>query len=111
MSTQVDTQMTQAGKPAKVVPMRVTIQGRIEAMRSWGGVRHTRIITPSPDPYTRPQTVEVRSKEKLGERGDEITITAQLGGFLRKSFVVIDKNTGETSTVTPVDMTLDALDA
>jgi len=110
MSTQTETQATQAGKPAKVVPMRVTIEGKIEAVRRWEGVRHTRIITPAPDRYSRPQVVEVRSKEQLGQAGDEITITAVLGGFMRKSFKVTDKNTGEVTTIQPVDMTLDAVD-
>jgi len=110
MSTQAESQVSQSGKAPKVIPMRVTIEGRIDAMRRWDGVRYTRVITPSPDRYTRPQVVELRSKAQLGERGEEITVAAVLGGFLRKSFQATDKDTGERTLVTPVEMTLDVLE-
>lgn len=93
------------------VPMEVLVKGKIDAQRKHGQVRYTRILTPAPDAYSRPQTVEVRSKAQLGSTGDEITITAKLGGYARKPFRSIDKETGETSMVTPVDMTLDAVES
>jgi hypothetical protein len=36
--------------------------------------------------------------------------TCLLGGFVRKPFMAVDKATGEQTKVTPVDMTLDAVE-
>lgn len=97
--------------PAKgVIPMEVLVKGRIDAKRSHDGTRYTRILTPAPDAYSRPQTVEVRSKSNLGDRGEEVTVNCKLGGYTRKPFRTTDKDTGETSMVTPVDLTLDAIE-
>jgi len=90
--------------------MEVLIKGRIDAVRRHENTRYTRILTPAPDAYSRPQVVEVRSKGALGQRGDEITVTAHLGGYTRKPFRLTDKETGEVTSVTPVDMTLDAVE-
>ena len=79
--------------------MEVTIKGKIEAAR-----RH------ETKHYTRPQVVEVRSNQRLGQQGDEVTVDCKLGGYTRKPFRSTDKDTGEISMVTPVDMTLDAND-
>ena len=91
-------------------PMQVTIKGRIDARRRHDKTTYTRIVTPAPDPYSRPQTVEVRSRASLGQVGDEVTVTAILGGYTRKPFRSTDKDTGEQVMVTPVDLTLDALE-
>ncbi len=96
--------------PAQIKPMQVFVRGRIEAQRSYDGVRYTRIMTPAPDAYSRPQVVEVRSKQKLGERGDETTVLCALGGYQRKPYQAKNKDTGEVETLTPVDMTLDAVE-
>lgn len=95
----------------KLNPMQVVVRGRIDASRSHDKTRYTRVITPAPDPYSRPQTVEIRSKAQLGQRGEEVTVLAQLGGYTRKPFRSTDKDTGETTMVTPVDLTLDAIEA
>ena len=100
----------QANKSAPVALMQVMVKGRIDARRRHEQTRYTRIVTPAPDPYSRPQTVEIRSKSQLGEIGDEVTVLAQLGGYTRKAFRMTDKETGETSMVTPVDLTLDAIE-
>lgn len=90
--------------------MQVLIRGRIEKSRLYEGKRYSQIITPAPDAYSRPQVVEIRSKTRLGETGDEVTVMCTLGGFSRKPYKVTDKNTGEVVTVTPVDHTLDAVE-
>lgn len=94
----------------KMIPMQVLVRGRIDASRTHEKTRYTRIVTPAPDPYSRPQTVEVRSRGQLGSKGEEVTVLAQLGGYTRKPFRSTDKDTGETSMVTPVDLTLDAVE-
>lgn len=97
--------------PQTIRPMQVMVRGRVDASRSHEGTRYTRITTPAPDAYSRPQVVEIRSKQQLGAKGEEVTVLATLGGFTRKPFKATDKSTGEISMVTPVDMTLDAVDA
>lgn len=93
-----------------IKPMQVMVHGRVEASRTHDGVRYTRILTPAPDAYSRPQTVEVRSKQPFGAKGDEVKVLAQLGGYTRKPFEAKDKSSGEIFKVTPVDMTLDAVE-
>lgn len=95
---------------AKLSPMQVVIRGRIEAISRFDGKTKTRVLTPAADAYSRPQTVDIRSERKIGERGEEITVSCKLGGYTRKAFRVTDKDTGETSMVTPVDHTLDAIE-
>lgn len=95
---------------AKVPPLQVFVKGKVEASRRFDGKRYTRIITPAADAYSRPQVVEVRSVAKLGDIGDETEVTCRLGGYTRKPFRSTDKETGETSMVTPVDLTLDAVE-
>lgn len=87
--------------------MEVTIKGKIDAARRHENKHYTRLITPAADAYSRPQIVEIRSDSKLGQRDDEITVTCRLGGYTRKPYRATDKDTGETSMVTPVDLTLD----
>jgi hypothetical protein len=95
---------------AKVQPLQVLVKGKVEASRRFDGKRYTRIITPAADAYSRPQVVEVRSSSKLAEVGDETEVTCRLGGYTRKPYRTTDKETGETSMVTPVDLTLDAVE-
>lgn len=104
--------MTVSATPAvnKPQPMLVLVKGKIDAFRRYDKKVFTRIITPAPDAYSRPQIIEVRSNSKLGERDEEITLSAILGGFQRKPFRLTDKETGEVSTITPVDMTLDVVE-
>lgn len=92
-------------------PMEVLIKGKIDASRKYESKHYTRLITPASDAYSRPQIVEVRSATKLGQRDEEVTVTCKLGGFTRKPYRYTDKETGETLMVTPVDLTLDAIDA
>lgn len=95
---------------AKVFPLQVLVKGKVEASRRFDGKRYTRIITPAADAYSRPQVVEVRSVAKLGDLGDETEVTCRLGGYTRKPYRTTDKDTGETTMVTPVDLTLDAVE-
>lgn len=90
--------------------MEVTIKGKIEVSRRHESKYYTRMVTPAPDAYSRPQVVEIRSNQKLGQRDDEITVDCKLGGYTRKAYRATDKDSGETSMVTPVDLTLDAVE-
>lgn len=90
--------------------MQVTVKGRVDARHRHDKTTYTRVLTPAPDPYSRPQTVEIRSKGSLGQVGEEVVVQAVLGGYSRKPFRTTDKETGETVMVTPVDLTLDAVE-
>lgn len=90
--------------------MQVIVAGRIEISKTYEGKRYTQILTPAPDAYSRPQLVEIRSKTKLGERGEEVSAQCVLGGFQRKPYEVKDKNTGEVVKVVPVEHTLDLVE-
>lgn len=102
----------QVAAPAaqKIKPMQVLVVGRIESASTNQGKRYTQIVTPAPDSYSHPQVVEIRSRQPLGPRGEEVQVLAQLGGYKRKPFRATDKETGEVRLVTPVDMTLDAVE-
>jgi hypothetical protein len=103
--------ITSAPSSAQRVPMEVFVKGKIDARRRHESTWYTRLITPASDVYSRPQVVEVRSKSKLGEVGDETAVSCKLGGYTRKAFRSVDKETGETAMVTPVDLTLDAIES
>lgn len=90
--------------------MQVFVIGKIDDIRRFKGDRYTRILTPAPDAYSRPQTIQIRSKGQLGQKGEEISVMATLGGYTRKSYKSEDPDTHETTMVTPVDMTLDAIE-
>lgn len=100
-----------AAPAQKIGANQCLIAGRIESLRRHEQTRYTTIVTPAPDPYSRPQTVQVRSRAGLGQRGDDVQVLCKVGGYTRKPFRVVDKDTGEATMVTPVDLTLDAIEA
>lgn len=87
--------------------MHVIVMGRIEGSKAYEGKRYTQVMTPAADAYSRPQLVEIRSKARLGEKGEEISCECILGGFQRKPYETKDKQTGEIVKVVPVEHTLD----
>lgn len=97
-------------KTATTPFMMVTVRGKIVRSRRHDDKVLTHIVTPAKDEYSKPQTVEVRSRRKLGEREDIVTIECELGGYERKQFEVRDRETGEVSRVQPVNLTLDAVE-
>lgn len=106
--------MSDAATSAKPSPKmgycQAMVRGRIEETRRHGNNTYTRILTPAADEFSRPQSLEIRSRARLGQKGDVVTCLVQLGGYTRKAFRATDKDTGETSMVTPVDHTLDAIE-
>lgn len=93
-----------------VKPMHVFVVGRIEGSKAYEGKRYTQVMTPAADAYSRPQLVEIRSKARLGEKGEEISRECILGGFQRKAYETKDKQTGEVIKVVPIEHTLDLLE-
>lgn len=99
-----------ASRTPKPLPMQVLIVGRIESMRRYEKNTFTRVLSPAPDPYSRPQTIDIRSKQRIGQPGEEISVVGKLGGYPRKPYRVTDKETGEIVTVQPVEHTVDLVE-
>ncbi|MDP3671717.1 MAG: single-stranded DNA-binding protein [Telluria sp.] len=97
-------------KVSAPVPRQVFVVGRVEGSKFHDGVHYTQVLTPAVDEYSRPQLLEVRGKRKLGQKGEEVSFMALLGGYRRKSYPVKDKTTGEVTMVDPVEMTLDLVE-
>lgn len=91
--------------------MTVLIVGRIEGSKTYDGKRYTQVMTPAADAYSRPQLVEIRSKARLGDKGEEVSCHCLLGGFQRKPYETKDKQTGEIVKVIPVEHTLDLVES
>lgn len=90
--------------------MQVMVSGRIEGAKTYDGKRYTQVMTPAADAYSRPQMVEIRSKARLGDKGDEISVSCALGGFQRKPYETKDKQSGEIVKVVPIEHTLDLIE-
>ena len=91
--------------------LRVSIRGKIIRSRRFEEHIHTAIMCPAKDEFSKPQVVEVRSRRKIGEREDIITVECDLGGFERKAFQMRDAETGEVLRIIPVNHTLDVIEA
>ena len=88
----------------------VNLKGKVEAFRRHQGHFYTRLIMPASDQFSSPITVEIRSKSSLGSNDEMVSIRAKVGGYRKRPFRFTDKETGETRQVTPVVVTLDAID-
>ncbi len=97
------------GAATRLGPMDVFVKGKVDAVRRHGQVTYTRVVTPAPDPYSRPQLLEVRSKARFGQAGEEVQVVCKLGGFSRKPFKSTDAD-GVITMVTPIDHTLDLVE-
>ena len=106
MATAIDTKPT----PILSQHLMVSIKGKIVRNKRFNGSVLTTVITPAPDEYSRPSYVEIRSKTRLGDIDEEITVSAKLGGFEGRPFTTTDKDTGEQIRVLPVNHTLDLVE-
>lgn len=91
--------------PKTLKPMETLIRGRIEEVKKHEKDFFTRVICPALDAYSTPAIIELKSDQRLGERGDEITTIARVGGY-RSYFQSLDKETGEISKRSKVNLTL-----
>ncbi len=96
-----------ASQPA---PMEVLIVGKVARVRRYEGTFYTVIVCPAVDLYSRPQTVEIRSKARFSDPDDTVKVTARLGGFEGRQYRVTDKDTGESRMLVPVNQTLDLVE-
>jgi hypothetical protein len=80
--------MAEATKTAAAVALgQARIAGRIDGTRTKsttaGRLFFTLFKLPAPDQYASPQTIEVRSSERLGAVGDEVSVIVSVGGYPR----------------------------
>jgi hypothetical protein len=91
--------------------MEVLIEGKVlRARRYQASQFFTAVATPAPDPYSRPQIVEIRSKSRFAEPDQAIKVRCKLGGYEGRQYRVTDKDTGETRMAQPVSLTLDLVE-
>lgn len=98
-------------KSPALKPRQVQVTGKVTRTRRYDKFTYTTIICPAADEYSKPQIVEVRSDRKFGERDEVVNIVAVLGGFEGKAYRVTDKDTGEVTSVVPVQHYLDFVEA
>lgn len=91
-------------------PMQVLLVGRVTKVRRHEGKTYTTMLAPAADSFSRPTPLEVRSKQRFGEIGEDVKVVAVVGGYGRRPYRYTDKETGETRMVEPVVMTLDAVE-
>jgi hypothetical protein len=90
--------------------MNSEISGKILRQRKSNNVFYTTVITPSTDSYSPPHYVEIRSKSKIDDSDEEITVRVKIGGFLGRPYTFTDKDSGESKTAKPVQMFLELLE-
>lgn len=86
-----------------------SLSGRINSFRRVAGQNGSVWLTilkmPAADEFSSPQTVELTSAEKLGDRGEPWKGRVQIGGFGRV-YDSTDKHTGEVSKVQTANIRL-----
>lgn len=100
---------SQVPSATALAPMVVIVKGKVLRVRRHEQTFFTTVVTPAQDEYSRPQFVEIRSRERIGDAEQVITQRCRLGGYEGRSYRVTDKHTGEPRTAVPVNHTLDAL--
>lgn len=87
----------------------VLLRGRLASHRRYEKAWYSMLQLPAADEYSRPEVVEVRSTDRLGEPGDMIDVRCMVGGYNKRPYRFTDKETGESRMVTPNIVTLTAI--
>lgn len=96
-------------KEAPVSPGCVALFGRIERYVPVGDGLSVVLALPAPTNYDRPGFVQVKVPRRIGQKGDEVQITARVGGYNRKPYERRGEG-GVLETVQPCDNTLEWVD-
>lgn len=88
----------------------IELTGQLREVRKYNDWFYSRVILPSGSPYEAPSVVEVRSKKRIGSAGDEVTLEAKLGGYIKR-FSYVDKETGEPQNRSTCTMYLDLVES
>lgn len=98
-----------AVSPQTIKPGQVLVIGRFSAVRKHQDTFYHLAQLPAPDEYSSPATVEVISKTRLGQTGDDCRVLCRLGGF-KRTWQQKDKQTGEELTIATADIKLYAVE-
>lgn len=107
----------QAAAPAQVAQLNPAIgvallAGRVGNARKINGTNGsywlTLVTMAAPDEFSSPSTVELRSKQKLGDRDDIWRGKVRISGF-RRSYKTTDQETGEQRAVQTADIRLEVI--
>jgi hypothetical protein len=85
----------------------VKIRGKVLRVHRYEGAVYTTVVCPARDEYSKPSVVQVKSENRFGDKDDQVTFKAVVGGYEGKTYQVTDKDTGEKRNVQPVNMFLD----
>ncbi|WP_027469109.1 hypothetical protein [Deefgea rivuli] len=91
----------QENQKLSLKPNQALLFGRIHSVRRADDFTYTEVTLPAVDQYTPPNSVEIRSKKRLGQAGETIEALVTCGGYRAKSFQYLDKETGEKVTRRP----------
>jgi len=70
------------GSPAPSLKVnQIVIQGRIEHISKYNDKIEHIVITPAPDPYSKPSLMLVKSNSRLGGVGDEVKVFCVFHGW------------------------------
>lgn len=101
-----DSLQAPAPAPRALRPAEVFIAGRLVGRRRLttqnGTLFLSLVAMPAPDPYSHPETVELRSSASLGDKDDDVKLICRVGGS-RRTFKTTDPDTGEQIVVVTAD--------
>lgn len=108
----VSTPGAQQGVSQKLAYGETYVKGRLIGARrpgAQGGLWSHLVILPAPDEYSSPATIEILSKQRLGERDEDVTVKVRIGGY-KRSYKSTDRETGEIKQVQTADNKLFAVE-
>lgn len=85
--------------PQAMKSNQAVVIGKVESKRKHDKFTYTVVLLAAPDPYTRPDVLEVRSRQSIGDVGEQVKCLVTLGGFKRKPFQTEDGRTVQTVSV------------
>lgn len=96
--------VTDLGDTTSMLPMKSLIIGKVTEVAPWKENFYTTVVTPSPDQYSSPGRVSIRSKRTWAKTGQEVEVEVLIGGYTSQ----IEKEDG--SKIYIVNNTLDLLE-
>lgn len=88
----------------------VALRGKVDASRRHESYYYTRMVIPAINEYESPSTVELRSRNRVGDPDEMINVRAKVGGYRKRPYRFTDRDTGESRMVVPVVVTLDVIE-
>jgi hypothetical protein len=88
-----------ANRPTLTALVAGRIAGKPRQYKDREGARWfaTIVKCPAPDPYSNPSSVEINSREPLGDVDTDVSLQVRLSGTVR-TFRYVERETGESKT-------------